>query len=157
MKRKTITVTTTNVSTISYIVTVLMLSTAIIYFVAASQEYSELSTFPQSNVSSSTASKVAFKTNEMMFFIIVGIAYVIVGLWIIKRKYHSKIPYIVAATGSAVLIVFYIATRVISLPVIGLHSDIDPIDVIAKVLQSSIIVGSLLVLGLSRRFTTMNR
>jgi hypothetical protein len=43
MKGETITATTTSLSKIVYIVAALMLSTAVIYFVVASQSYSELS------------------------------------------------------------------------------------------------------------------
>ncbi len=93
-------------------------------------------------------------TNELIFFTI-GIAYILVGFWMIRRKYHSKIPYIVAIAGSAVLIVFYIATRTVNLPTIGLQTDIGTIDTISKVLQGSIIVGSLFILRLSERLVTI--
>ena len=86
-------------------------------------------------------------TNELIFFTIVGITYILVGFWMIKRKYHSKIPYIVAITGSAALIVFYIATRTVNLPTIGLETDIGIMDTVSKILQGAIIVGSLLVLS----------
>jgi hypothetical protein len=67
---------------------------------------------------------------------------------LVKRKHHySKVPYIIAIIGSAALIVFYIATRTIDLPTIGLQTDIGSIDIAAKVLQGAIIVGSLVVLG----------
>ena len=72
----------------------------------------------------------------------------------IKRKYHSKIPYIVAITGSAALIIFYIATRTVNLPTIGLETDIGIIDTVSKILQ--VIVGSLLVLRLSKRLVTID-
>src|SRR5437899_3782 len=112
MKGKTITATTTSLSAIVYIVTALMLSTAIIYFVVASQSYSELSQLTsQSSINKDTLSDITRTSNEMIFFMIVGIAYTLVGFWMIKRKYHSKIPYIVAIAGSAALIVFYIATE----------------------------------------------
>ena len=75
----------------------------------------------------------------------------------IKRKYHSKVPYIVAITGSAALIGFYIATRIVSIPTIGLQTDIGTIDTVSKILQGSIIAGSLFVLRLSKRFTTVDR
>jgi len=59
----------------------------------------------------------------MIFFTIVGIAYILVGFWMIKRKYHSKTPYIIVITGSAALIVFYIATRTV-----GLQTEIGIIE-----------------------------
>ena len=79
----------------------LMLSTTIIYFVVASQSYSEISKLTsQSTIDKDALSEIMGITNELIFFTIVGIAYIIVGFWMIKRKYHSKIPYIVVIAGS---------------------------------------------------------
>lgn len=156
MKGNTVTVTKTSLSAIVYILTALMLSTAIIYFVVASQSYSELSQLTsQNSISKDALTEIMGITNELIFFTIVGIAYILVGFWMIRRKYHSKIPYIVAIAGSAVLIVFYIATRTVNLPTIGLQTDIGTIDTISKVLQGSIIVGSLFILRLSERLVTI--
>ncbi|MGC2572700.1 MAG: hypothetical protein WA364_14405 [Candidatus Nitrosopolaris sp.] len=158
MKGKTITATTTRLSIIVYIVAALMLSTAVIYFVVASQSYSELSKITsQSTIDKDALSEIMGITNELIFFTIVGIAYILVGFWMIKRKYHSKIPYIVAIGGSAALIVFYIATRTVSLPTIGLESDIGIIDTVSKILQGAIIVASLFVLRLSKRLVSIDK
>jgi hypothetical protein len=78
MKRIITTSSTINqrtTTTIAYIVTALMLSTAIIYFIAASQDYVELSQAVSSSQNSIISSKDALAdligtTNEM----IVGIA-----------------------------------------------------------------------------------
>jgi hypothetical protein len=149
--------TTTSISKIVYIVTALMLSTAIIYFVVASQSYSELSQLTsQSTIDKDALSEIMGITNELIFFTMVGIAYILVGFWMIKRKYHSKIPYIVAIAGSAALIVFYIATRTVNLPTIGLQTDIGIIDTVSKIVQGAIIVGSLFVLRLSKRIVTID-
>jgi hypothetical protein len=149
-------------TTIAYIVTALMLSTAVIYCIAASQDYVELSqtVSSQNSISSSkdALADLIGTTNEMIFFMIVGIAYIPVGFWMAKRKNHySKAPYIVAIIGSAALIVFYIATRTINLPTIGLQTDVGSIDIAAKVLQSAIIAGSLFVLGLSKKLATIDK
>jgi hypothetical protein len=157
MKGNMVTVTKTSLSTIVYIVTALMLSTAVIYFVVAFQSYSELSKITsQSSIDKDTLGEIMGITNELIFFTIVGIAYILVGFWMIKRKYHSKIPYIVAITGSAALIIFYVATRTVNLPTIGLETDIGTIDTVSKILQGAIIVGSLLALRLSKRLVTID-
>jgi hypothetical protein len=78
-----------------------------------------------------------------------------VGFWIVKRRHQSKVPYILAIIGSAALIVFYIATRIVSIPTIGLQTDVGSIDIAVKVLQSAIIVGSLFALGLPKKFTNI--
>ena len=75
----------------------------------------------------------------MSFFIIVGIAYIPIAIWMLKVKHNNKIPYIIAIIGSAALIIFYILTRTINLPSIGLQSDIGMIDITSKVIQGAII------------------
>ena len=157
MKGDMVTVTKTSLSTIVYIVTALMLSTAVIYFVVASQSYSEISKITsQSSIDKDALGEIMGITNELIFFTIVGIAYILVGFWKIKRKYHSNIPYIVAIAGSAALIIFYIATRTVNLPTIGLETDIRIIDTVSKILQGTIVVGALLVLRLSQRLVTID-
>ncbi len=140
----------------------LMLSTAVLYLIAASQDYIGLAESLSSSASSQINSRdrlddIMGTTNEMIFFMIVGVAYIPVGFWIVKRKYQSKVPYILAITGSATLIVFYIATRIVSIPTVGLQTDVGSIDIAVKVLQSAIIVGSLFALGLPKKFTIIAR
>ena len=97
MKRTTITSTT-----IVYVVGALMLSTAVMYLITASQDYIQLAQSVSSSASSQINSTkdvladIMGTTNEMIFFMIVGVAYIPVGFWIVKRKHHSKLPYIVA-------------------------------------------------------------
>jgi hypothetical protein len=126
-----------------YVVAALVICTAIIYFIAASQDYSELSqSASSSSNNNSNESKDAGDTiatvNEMIFFIVVGIAYIAAGIWMVENKYYSKIPYVIAAIGSVALIVFYITTRTINVPSIGIQDDVGTIDVLAKVLQAAI-------------------
>jgi hypothetical protein len=126
-----------------YVVAALVICTAIIYFIAASQDYSELSqSASSSSNNNSNESKDAGDTiatvNEMIFFIVVGIAYIAAGIWMVENKYYSKIPYVIAAMGSVALIVFYITTRTINVPSIGIQDDVGTIDVLAKVLQAAI-------------------
>jgi hypothetical protein len=126
-----------------YVVAALVICTAIIYFIAASQDYSELSqSASSSSNNNSNESKDAGDTiatvNEMIFFIVVGIAYIAAGIWMVENKYYSKIPYVIAAIGSVALIVFYINTRTINVPSIGIQDDVGTIDVLAKVLQAAI-------------------
>jgi hypothetical protein len=127
-----------------YVVAALVISTATIYFIAASQDYSELSQSAQSASSSSNSNEskdagdIIATVNEMIFFIVVGIAYIAAGIWMVENKYYSKIPYIIAAIGSVALIAFYITTRTINIPSIGIQEDVGTIDILAKVLQAAI-------------------
>lgn len=129
-----------------YIVAALMISTAAIYFIAASQDYSDLlqsvstlsSSSNNNNENKESAADAAATTNEMIFFIIVGIAYIAAGIWMLENKYYSKIPYVIATIGSVALIAFYISTRTINIPTIGIQDDVGIIDILSKVLQAAI-------------------
>ena len=90
---------------------------------------------PESKDSGDTIATV----NEMIFFIVVGIAYIPAGIWMVENKYYSKVPYIIATIGSIALIVFYISTRTISIPSIGIQDDVGTIDILSKVLQAAIV------------------
>jgi hypothetical protein len=122
-------------TTIVYMVTALILSSVAICFIAASQDYVQI--FQSASSQNISASKDALAdligtTNKMIFYIAVGIAYIPVALWTTRTTHHSKLPYIVAIIGSAALIVFYVATRVIALPNIGLQTDVGSIDITCK-------------------------
>jgi uncharacterized membrane-anchored protein len=124
-------------SIIVYVITALMFSVSIIYFVVAYQDYQQISQANPSN--SKDVSDIAATKNEMSFFIIVGIAYIPVALWMLKVKHNNKIPYAIAIIGSVALILFYVLTRTINIPSIGLQSDIGMIDLTAKVIQGVIV------------------
>jgi len=126
-----------------YIDTALMLVTSIIYFIVAFQDYTELL---QSSPSSSNVEDVLATRNEMIFFIIVGIAYIPVAIWMLIAKYGNIIPYSIAIAGSAALIIFYILTRTINVPSIGLQTDIGAIDITAKILQGAIVFISVYII-----------
>ena len=137
---KTVIVVSNKSAILVYVVAALMISTAAIYFLAASQDYSDLlSTSSSSN--NDTKSKDEDDTlatvNEMIFFIVVGIAYIAAGIWMVENKYYSKVPYVLAAIGSVVLIAFYISTRTINIPSIGIQGDVGTIDILSKVLQAA--------------------
>ena len=76
---------------------------------------------------------------ETVFFSSVGVAYFPVGIWMVLKKQATK-PYIIAMIGSAGLIAFYAATRLVSIPFIGLQDDVGTIDIASKILQGSIVV-----------------
>jgi uncharacterized protein with PQ loop repeat len=82
----------------------------------------------------------------MTFFLIVAVAYIPVAIWILKAKYSNKIPYTMALIGSGALIIFYILTRTINIPSIGLQTDVGAIDIVTKVLQGVIIFLSVYIM-----------
>ncbi len=100
-----------------YVLLALMLSTAIVYFMVASQEYSDLLEFLEVGIQGETQEKQV----EMALFIGAGIVYLGLFVWILKTKLRSKIPYIVVAAISAILIATYAASRTIGVPLVGVE------------------------------------
>jgi hypothetical protein len=89
---------------------------------------------------------------QTAFFAVAGVASLGVAAWIlITRKKITKPPYIVAAAGSAFLIGFYIISRTVELPIVGIQSDIGDLDIVAKVLQAAVIGLTIYAIFVSRR------
>jgi hypothetical protein len=118
-------------SIIMYILLALIVSTAVIYFIVASQEYSDLLEFLQVGIQGETQEKQV----EMALFIGAGIVYLGLFVWILKTKLRSKIPYIVVAAVSVILIVTYWASRTIGVPLVGVEYYIGKLDIANKVLE----------------------
>ena len=64
----------------------------------------------------------------------------------IKNRLHSRAPYVIASLISVALVGLYVASRTISLPLVGMQNDIGMTDILAKITQSAIVVVSLLLL-----------
>ena len=119
-----------------YAVTIIMLSTGIVYFVAASETESSAS-------------------GELTLFVVSGCAYIAVGIWMAKSK-GNRIPHMVAIVGSLALIGLYVLSRTISLPIVGLQEDVGTIDVLSKVLQIGIVAGSVYLLKQNKKHELIN-
>ena len=132
-----------------YIVTALMILTSLLYFYLSYKDYQELlqSSSSSSNSyskdaaasSSSSADDIQATRNEMTFFLIVAISYIPIAIWMLIVKHCNKLPYIISIIGSAALILFYILTRVIDIPSIGLQTDVGTIDITTKIVQGAIV------------------
>ena len=144
--RGTTTVTVQPTLKIAYITVALILITGAIYFYVASQDYADISQSEHQPADSKDAQDVMATTDEMIFFIIIGLGYTAVGIYIVENKYRNKIPYIMATIGSLALILFYIMTRTIDIPSIGIQDDVGITDILTKVMQAAIVVLSLYVL-----------
>src|SRR5215208_6337404 len=130
-----------------YVLLALMLSTAIIYFMVASQEYSDLLEFLDVGIQGETQEKQV----EMTLFIGAGIVYLGLLAWIFKTKLRSKVPYIVVALVSAILIVTYAASRTIGVPLVGVEYYIGKLDIVNKVLEVIIIGMSVYLIFATRK------
>jgi cell division protein FtsW (lipid II flippase) len=114
------------------IATVLALANSGIYFVTAYSQMQE--------------SNDAASLMQAMLFATAGIAYLPLGIWMIKNRFHSRAPYVIASIISVALIGLYVLSRTVSLPVVGIQGDVGAIDIICKVTQGTIVVVSLLLL-----------
>ena len=130
-----------------YILLVLIVSTAMIYFVVASQEYSDLIEFLDVGIQGETQEKQV----EMTLFIGSGIVYLGLFVWILKTKLRSKIPYIAVAAISAILIVTYAASRTIGVPLVGVEYYIGKLDMANKVLEVIMIGMSVYLITAARK------
>jgi hypothetical protein len=157
-------------STMAYVLAALMLSTAVIYFVAAAGESAEAGEgqdkeqAPASNRDSDNGQAINSATEQegleeggeeaegvgeeegglptqvqTAFFTVVGLGYAGVGAWILKDKGKTNAPYIISIGGSIAIIGLYVASRTVSLPIVGLQDDVGTIDILSKVLQVGII------------------
>ena len=134
-------------SIIRYILLALIVSTAVIYFVVASQEYSDLVDFLQVGIQGETQEKQV----EMTLFIGAGIVYLGLFVWILKTKIRSKIPYIVVGAVSVILIATYAASRTIGVPIVGVEYYIGKLDMVSKALQVIMIGMSVYLISTVRK------
>lgn len=132
-----------------------MLSTSIIYFAATYQQFTDESgdstrEIPSGNgTQEGTSDWDANQWSELnvgaqmetIFFLIVSIAYIPVGIWMLKKN-HSQRPHVIALIGSLSLIIFYIISRTMDLPIVGIQTDVGAIDISTKILQGGIIAGA---------------
>ncbi len=132
------------------ILSALILSISIVYFIVASQEYAGL----EDALSADIAGEILEGQIETAFFIGAGILYLGFLAWILKSRFKSKIPFIAVSIISAILIVVYIASRTIGVPIIGVELYVAKIDILAKILQILIIIDSVYLVSRIRKMST---
>ena len=118
-----------------YVLSAFMLTTAIVYFIVASQEYSDLLEFQEVGIDGETQEKQV----EITLFIGSGVTYIGLFAWILGAKLRSKTPYVVVAGVSVILIATYIASRTVGVPIVGVEYYVGKLDMISKALQVIII------------------
>lgn len=118
-----------------YLLAVLLISNAIVYFIVAFQEYSDLVEFLQIGINGETQEK------NIEISVFVGAALIYLGLvvWVLKSGLKNKNPYMVSAVFSIIMIGIYIASRTIGVPVVGIEYYVGKIDIVSKILQAAII------------------
>lgn len=117
---------------IVYVLTALIFVISLVYFVVAWQAIGELAE------AKSNDEKLGSKM-EITLFTVVACSYLVMGIWIMKRRYSTSIPYLIVSVGSAIMIGIYLVAITAGVPVLGVESETDPFATIAKTLQGAII------------------
>jgi len=112
------------------IVVGLMIATSAVYFVETSEEL--------------------FEEQDMIkgpFFLAVAIAYIPVAYLMLSSKKTSSVPYVVAIAGTIGIMALYAVTRTDLAVALGMEAgSIGHLGIVSKVLQSGIVLGSVLTL-----------
>ena len=116
-----------------YILVVLISCTALIYFLAAHQDEEELKNF-DFNSQERLSDQV-----EYALFLIVGIGYSSMSIWILIGRTNMIIPYSITMVGSILLIGIYLLAITDGVPIVGVEDESDVLATVSKMLQASII------------------
>ena len=120
---------------IVFILAAIVLSTSIIYFILATNEYQSLVEFAAEGLDG----EISELQIEITLFAGSGIIYLILLGWILVKKLNNIVPYTLLIAISTILIVTYVSSRTIGVPIIGIEYYIGKYDMITKVLQGVII------------------
>jgi hypothetical protein len=126
----------------------LMIATGAVYLYVATQEIAEAN---EVYVEQEVGESIEGALIEAVFFATVGGAYIPVGLWAISGRHSTKTPYYLAIIGSGALIVLYVLSRTVDMPLVGQQDDVGFIDVGCKVLQGAIVAASMYIIATIRK------
>ena len=118
-----------------YVLAAIILTTSIIYFILASNEYKSLVEFAAEGLDG----EISELQIEIALFAGSGIIYLGLLAWILVKKLKSVIPYSILLTLSTILIITYAASRTVGVPIIGIEFYIGKYDMLTKILQGVII------------------
>jgi len=124
-----------NQKIIVYSLSAFLVATGIVYFMVANGEYQDFKELSDLGIKGETAEKQF----EMTFFIVSGIIYLGLVVWVLKLGKTKKYPFIACVIVSAVLIVIYVASRTIGVPIVGTEYYIGKLDILSKVFQAIVI------------------
>jgi len=113
----------------------ILVATGIVYFLVAYGEYTDWVELLNFGIHDETTEKQV----EITLFITSGLIYLGLVLWLIKTRFMKKLPYIAAIIVSSALIITYIASRTVGVPIVGVELYVGKLDMISKVLQSVVI------------------
>lgn len=113
----------------------LLVSIGVVYCLVANSEYEDSKELDKMGIKGETAEKHF----EATFFVSTALVNFILAGLIIKSS-RNLVPYLVTAGISAALIVIYVASRTVGVPVVGVEFYVGRLDIISKVLQVIVII-----------------
>jgi len=113
--------------------------TGIVYFLVAYGEYTDWMELLNFGIQDENTEKQV----EITLFVISGLIYFGIIIWLVKTKFIKKSPYVAAIVVSVALIITYIASRTVGVPIVGVEYYVGKLDVILKILQVAVIALSL--------------
>ena len=125
----------------------LMLLTGAVYLFVATGEIAEAAEEHEEEPDESIEGALV----ETALFATVGGAYIPVGLWAINSRNSSRTPYFLAIVWSGALIILYVLSRTVDLPIVGIQDDVGFTDIASKVLQGAIIAASAYIIVAIRK------
>ena len=124
-----------------------MAATGMVYFVVAYGEYTDWVEFLSFGIQDETTEKQV----EITLFVISGLIYFAFILWLIKTRFIKKSPYLAATVVSVALILTYIASRTVGVPIVGIEYYVGKLDMISKFMQIVVITLSIAIMYRIRR------
>ena len=120
----------------------IMAITGILYFLVAYGEYTDWMELLNFGIHDETTEKQV----EITLFIVSGLIYFGLVLWLIKTRFIKRLPYIVTILVSIALISTYIASRTVGVPIVGVELYVGKLDLISKIMQISVIALSIVAM-----------
>ena len=120
----------------------IMAITGILYFLVAYGEYTDWMELLNFGIHDETAEKQV----EITLFIVSGLIYFGLVLWLLKTRFIKRLPYIVTILVSIALISTYIASRTVGVPIVGVELYVGKLDLISKIMQISVIALSIVAM-----------
>ena len=122
---------------IIYSLSAVLAASAIAYLLVANSEYSDYKDLASVGIK---GGEVAEKQFEISFFVVAAAVYFGLCIWVLKSKEkRRKAPFIASIAVSAFLIVAYVASRTVGVPIVGVEYYVGRLDIVAKVLQAIVI------------------
>ncbi len=123
---------------IIYSLSAVLVASGIAYLLVTNSEYSDYRDLASVGMK---GNEIAEKQFEISFFIVAAAIYFGLCTWVLKSRNNrrKKIPYIASIAVSAFLIVAYIASRTVGVPIVGVEYYVGRLDILTKILQGMVI------------------